>query len=119
MGFDTFEWNCTWAPPSESPTTAYGLPRIWATASVSMLISPRLNTVSSFSSTARSRNASIGCLPCAWAISATCLPASPRFFASFGSSTIIRSQRLEKVESGAERRVDLGAELRAHRRSRE
>ena len=22
VGFETFEWNCTWAPPSESPTTA-------------------------------------------------------------------------------------------------
>jgi len=22
MGFDTFEWNCTYAPPSERPATA-------------------------------------------------------------------------------------------------
>src|SRR5262245_43290982 len=65
-----------------------------------MLISPRVNTVSRFSSTARSRNASTGCWPFAFAISAMCLPASPRFFASLGSSTNMRSQRFENVESG-------------------
>src|SRR2546425_7992825 len=56
--------------PSESPTTAYGLPRIWATASISELISPRVKTVFSSSSAARSRNASSGFLPCAFAIAA-------------------------------------------------
>src|SRR5262249_3818729 len=48
----------------------------------------------------RSRKASTGCLPCALAMSAMCLPASPRFFASLGSSTTMRSQRFENVESG-------------------
>jgi glucose-6-phosphate 1-dehydrogenase len=71
-----------------------------ATASVSELISPRLKPVPSSSSTARSRKASIGSFPCAVEICAMLCPLSPRFAGRWGSSTIIRSQRLENVESG-------------------